>query len=109
MPINNLLGVVAAERDWCGWALAATDGHGAIGRSTRPHLFFLATYWVTLFHAASGTMAGRWLRRMATTDAPLVRVYLSHYLSWGLSATLFHAVSGTKERTVLAESVQSNR
>ena len=73
----------------------------AMGLSVAPLgriYFFLANYWVTIFHAASGTMAGRWLRRMATTDEPLVRVYLSHYLSWGLSATIFHAAFGMTER-----------
>jgi hypothetical protein len=60
--------------------------------------FFLAYYWVTIFHAASGTMAGRWLRWMTAMDAPLARVYLSDYLSWGLSATIFHAASRMTER-----------
>ena len=27
-------------RWYCGWALAVTDGPGAIGRSTRPHVFY---------------------------------------------------------------------
>ena len=107
VPTNNLLGVVAAERDWCGWALAATDGLGAIGRSTRPHLLFLANYWVTIFHAASGTMAGRWLQRMAATDAPLVRVYLSLSLLKSLSHDFSRGIRD--DRTVLAESIQSNR
>eukprot|EP00978_Attheya_sp_CCMP212_P015118 scaffold38871_cov34-Attheya_sp.AAC.4 len=35
---------------------------------------------------------------MAARGAPLVRVYISHYLSWGLSATIFQAASKTTER-----------
>ena len=59
VPINNLLGVVAAERDWCGWALAATDGHGAIGRSTRPHLLFWLI--IGLIFGLCPGRARRWL------------------------------------------------
>eukprot|EP00978_Attheya_sp_CCMP212_P015866 scaffold41025_cov70-Attheya_sp.AAC.1 len=68
----------------------------AMGLSVTPLgriYFFLANYWLTIFHAASGTMAGCWLQWMA----PLVRVSLS--LCWSLSATIFHTASGGGART----------
>ena len=92
------------------WLGAGSDGWPSGYRS----LNYTAStfFWLIIgliFHAVSETSAWRWRRRMATADAHLVRDFFSHYVSWGLSATLTHAVSGTKERTVLAESIQSNR
>eukprot|EP00978_Attheya_sp_CCMP212_P033680 scaffold137147_cov67-Attheya_sp.AAC.1 len=108
VPTINLLGAVTVQWDRCGWALAATDGHGAIGRSTRPHLFFFWLIIGSIFHAVSGTTAGRWLRRMAVMDTSLVRVSLFLLsLFWSLCHAFSRCIRD--DSTVLAESIQSNR